>query len=337
MGTLVHVHAVNKIKMDDALVDNRIEIPTEHRAFWESKIVAPGKELLANNEQYRTLPPAPASVTDEAFQRVLDEARRAGKPVYIEEMFAMPQGFVALPRGFYDPNKSKDKSNLLQKAAKFLPQHAADAQHQSEISSYSECCLAVRIVLQKRLSSVVKFCMWEKLKQAKIKTVNDKVVEDLSALEKAFNEHPTRKLLEDIYELFFSSIDCDPTFFILIEYETMWSLGIWYLPSSLCELSRRGTTENACIGFTLSQARCTLNDNLRKKFRDRAKKPTPHGISIGKSIPRTEKAEGEGKRKYERNKKGFNFDRHIKGWMKPRHTEWRATNGNEETLMVSYW
>lgn len=73
--------------------------------------------------------------------------------------------------------------------------------------------------------------MWEKLKQAKIKTVNDKVVEDLSALEKAFNEHPTRKLLEDIYELFSHRLTVIPPFSFLLNMRQcgVWGYGI-YLP-----------------------------------------------------------------------------------------------------------
>ena len=305
-----------------------ILIPQQHQGWWDQKIVAPGIELLATYATQKNLPPAPASVTEAEFKRAIENA---GGNVHFEDVFAMPEGFVALPRKFYDANQKNGGESWKQLAASFLPP-GKESDTNSGIESYLACCYAVKDELRDCLLSHIKLLQIIKIKSANIKW-NGKDVSNLKELVEAFYQNPTRELAEQIWIIYWGSIDSDKTFYPYLEYQMLYRLGIWYLPSAVCPQSRQAKTGKPCVGFVVSQARCTINDNHRCRFSYSSKDEIPHGIFLGKSQPRTAIVAGEAKRKYVRAKKGqFVWEKHVHGWNGDKHKQFKKEKEAKEQV-----
>ena len=300
---------------------NRIVMPAEHQDFWDQQFVARGKEFL--DDHYSKLPPAPTSVEDATFVKVIAIAR-SGKTVHFEEHFAMPEGFVALPRGLYDAHSANGGKNLHQRAAKYLP-HRNDAQAISDVASYVACTQVVKGKIQKRLISIVHYLSLLEIKKAGIKTHDEVQVADVKSLTAAYYNHPTRDMLAKTHGTFFGRVEHDPAFFLTAEYEVMIGCKLWYVPASKCPLSQKGSNGQVSAGFIMSQAKVSFKDNIRKKFQRKKN----HGITIGKTRKKNI-GEGKHKRKYPRHQKGkFIWDEHVKGWMGDKHKAWLETKEQE--------
>ena len=297
--------------MGEPKPEEKQKIPDDHLEFWKTHIVDRGNTTLTSEEAvgYTNLPTAHLVTKGNAkFDEFV--ASHAHKPIYWEEHFAKPAGFVSLPRKLYNPNKAKNGENLQQLAAQYVPVGHNAANH---IASYKACALAIRAVLQEYLSSKLKLDFIAKIKAEEIsRAPTHGNVTSVAELQQRVKTNPTNSLLAKIHRIFYGSIDEDNKFRACVEYDMMLKLGIWYLPASLCTTSKKPTSDRPASGFILSQANSTINDNYRKKFKEGN---LGGGMSIRKAKERVLRIPGEPKRRYERFPKGvFVRERHITGW-----------------------
>ena len=285
------------------------------RDFWSNEIVAKGDELCAKYKQGRNyLPAAPNTTEDPAFLEAVEERGS----LYIEERWAKPPGYAAIPRKFYDANAGM-KGAINTKIAESMAGIGRNGEGgYLKLKQVQEILKrAVQEILSSHLKLKVNAIILSK--QIRKSDGTNGTVSNIKELQQEFYRNPTVRLCNTIFVIL--HVDTDTKlFWCEVLFHVIHKLKIWYSPSAFCDLSKKGRTgskpsDKACAGFIVSQAKSTLNDNFRKKFNQGK---APHGISISKSRDKKKKPEenSAGQRLYPRatNATVFVFEKHVKNW-----------------------